>query len=53
MDFSKMSDIELSEELEAMRVALNTSQTSDAEARLRQKIIVAEKELEKRHAARS
>ncbi len=52
MDFSSFSDDALREELEAMRVALLASQTSDAEARLRQKIDTAERELDKRNAYR-
>ncbi len=53
MDFAEMSDVKLGEELDAMRVALKASQASDAETRLRQKIIAAEKELEKRNAHRA
>ncbi len=53
MDFSQFSDDKLHEELEAMRLALQASQTVDAEARLRQKIDAAEKELDKRNADRS
>jgi hypothetical protein len=50
VDFSDWPDSKLREELEAMRSALNVTQTSEAEARLRQKIDAAEKELEKRDA---
>jgi hypothetical protein len=53
MDFAAMSDVDLHEELDAMRVALKVSQSSEAEARLRQKIAAAEKELEKRNAHRT
>jgi hypothetical protein len=53
VNFSELSEVELHEELEAMRVALKGSQSSEAETRLRQKIAAAEKELEKRHAHRT
>ena len=53
VDFSDWDESKLREELDAMRDALNFSQTSESEARLRQKIDAAEKELEKRHAHRT
>jgi hypothetical protein len=53
MDFASFTDDALREELEAMRLALRASQSSESEARLRRKIDAAERELDKRDAYRS
>ena len=53
MDFADWSDAKLHEEIKAMELALGASQSTESEARLRQKLAAAQAELEKRDAKRS